>query len=280
MTEARGDRARVKAQNTGVSFAESTGRSLALWSPTLLRFRRRLRNVCAKYPRIYFSLVGFSRRSSGLVTRSSALVVEGYPRSANSWTEAAFLLLLGDSASIGHHTHASAQVKRAVEWQIPTVVLYRCPDDAVISRLMQEPRSTDLFLAYSEYVSFYSEVFSYRARFLLVSFSQATNDLEGVVGALNQRFGTSFGVPEPRTHSPARIHALVDELTRERIGDLRASYSVHRSQRELKEREEYRRTLFADIEAPQLQLIRRAALSWFRRLENANTLQPRGIANT
>jgi hypothetical protein len=57
------------------------------------------------------------------VSRTTQLVIEGYPRLGNTFAVVAFLQAQKEDVRIAHHLHAPAQVIRAARWRIPTIVL-------------------------------------------------------------------------------------------------------------------------------------------------------------
>jgi len=85
---------------------------------TGLRFA--LRSVLGRSPAVYFGIQRLrpSRRHL-LVKKDTEIVIEGYPRSANTFAVAAFLLAQGRAVKIAHHLHVPAQVIQAVRWGIP-----------------------------------------------------------------------------------------------------------------------------------------------------------------
>src|SRR5215211_5813810 len=89
------------------------------------------------HPAVYFSLYRLMRQDvSRIVTPDTQLVIEGFPRSGNSFARSAFVMAQSESPGkirIAHHMHVPAQVVRAARWQIPTLVVIRRPRDAVLS---------------------------------------------------------------------------------------------------------------------------------------------------
>ena len=101
------------------------------WTRTL---RHRAKTFVGARPWLFFPL--FRPRPAFddlLVTRSSDLCIEGFPRSGNSFAVGAVEHAQSTPIQIAHHTHVPANAMRACEWDIPTLVLVREPKDAVIS---------------------------------------------------------------------------------------------------------------------------------------------------
>src|SRR5215211_6607259 len=97
------------------------------------------------HPTVYFSLYRLLRQDvARIVTPDTQLVIEGFPRSGNSFARRAFVMAQSDTQikhHIAHHLHVPAQVVRAARWQIPTLVLIRRPKDAVLSLVLRDPIS-------------------------------------------------------------------------------------------------------------------------------------------
>jgi hypothetical protein len=147
-------------------------------------------------PDVYFTLFRLLRTRKDLsraVTPDTQLVIEGFPRSGNSFARRAFIMAQDqgfDKTRIAHHLHVPAQVVRAAQWQIPTLVLIRRPKDAVLSLAIRDPISVDQALRY--YVSFYETAEKYRDAYVLGLFEEVTEDFGQVIKRINDKFGTTF----------------------------------------------------------------------------------------
>jgi hypothetical protein len=147
-----------------------------------------MRAKIARSPRLYPYLA--RGRRVWLATPESDIVIDGFPRSANTFSVHAFRMMNPD-ATIAHHTHAPAQVLRAVQLGLPTIVLLRRPRGAVISEVIREPRKT-LGRTLRDWLSFYDTVSPVAGSFVLGEFDTITSDYGAVIEAVNERFGTSF----------------------------------------------------------------------------------------
>jgi hypothetical protein len=132
------------------------------------------------HPSVYFSLYRLLRTRKDLtraVTPDTQVVIEGFPRSGNSFARRAFIMAQEetfDVTRIAHHLHVPAQIVRAAQWRIPTLVLIRRPRDAVLSLVIRDPISVDQALKY--YISFYETSERYRDAFVLGRFEEITED--------------------------------------------------------------------------------------------------------
>jgi len=186
------------------------------WFHTL---RHRAKTFVGARPRLFFPL--FRRRAGYddlLVTRSTDLCVEGFPRSANSFAVGAVRHAQPAPVAIAHHTHVPANPMRACEWGIPTVVLIREPSDAVVSLVaLQKEVRDDAFApprsvrdGLSAWRAFYRALVPYRERgaFVVAPFRTVIHDVGRVLEQVNAHFGTEF---VPFDHTEAAVAAVHDE---------------------------------------------------------------------
>lgn len=165
-----------------------------------------------RWPRLYVEVMRYRWRNSRALKRivdsKANLVIEGFPRSANSFALAALRSVNGDSSElrIATHIHSTAQVKLAVKWGLPCMVLIREPDGAVPSLLayavqLDKLRAGDLSQSGKEllvrywikrYVSFYQQIRHYRDKVLFVDFEEVIQDFGAVTRRFNEKFDTQF----------------------------------------------------------------------------------------
>jgi hypothetical protein len=178
------------------------------------RLRHHVRRPLARTPYVWDAtmLVRPDKRST-LARRDSALVIDGFLRSGNTFSVAAFVVANGDQLHLGRHLHGGPHILRAARLGVPAVVLIRRPTDAVASYLIRRPSLTpDDALA--EYVDFYRTCWRVRDHFVVGLFDDVIADFGSVVRAVNERFGTSFRPFEPTADNQASAFALVEEMNR------------------------------------------------------------------
>jgi hypothetical protein len=156
-------------------------------------------------------------KRSTLAGPRTAIVIEGFLRSGNTYSVAAFQVANGFDAHIGHHLHGGAHVRRAVRLGLPTVVLVRRPADAVSSYLVRRPTLTpdDALL---EYLDFHRTAWPARDGFVVAPFTQVVADFGAVTSRVNERFGTSFACFDGAEASHVAALALVEEMNRRECG--------------------------------------------------------------
>ncbi len=153
-------------------------------------------------------------RGHGVLVSSPGVevLIEGYPRSANSFTVAAFARAQGWPGSgggrIAHHTHAPAHVIEAIRRKVPAIVLIRDPAEAVLEFVLVKPDLT-VRQALRGYLRFYEPLLPFSHAFVTARFEEATTDLGPVIERVNDRFGTSF---LPFVHSQEEERAVFAEM--------------------------------------------------------------------
>jgi hypothetical protein len=120
------------------------------------------------------------------------LIVDGYPRSANSFLAMAFKVA-NPQVRVRSHCHWPTHVIAALRRGKPACVLIRQPEDAIASTAVHT-RGT-LAWATRRYVDYYEALLPYRDRMLVITFDQATTRLRDVFEEMNQRFGLTLNLP-------------------------------------------------------------------------------------
>lgn len=180
-------------------------------SRALFKVEKWLQIHAGKRPRVFFPLYSMIRKDSPqVVTPETRMVIEGYPRSANSFAVVAFNQAQGGGERLANNLHVPAQVIRAAKWRIPTLVLLRNPRDAALSYAVRDPISVEQALEY--YVSFYETVAEYRDHYVLGLFEEVTEDYGPVIERVNEKFGADFSVFRHTPENVAKVFALIDEV--------------------------------------------------------------------
>ncbi|MDF2233463.1 hypothetical protein P2H44_12960 [Albimonas sp. CAU 1670] len=196
----------------------------------LPRLRRRLRNRLAELDGLYLPLARLARPDHA-VGPATELVVEGFPRSANSWIEGC-VREAWPGLRVAQHLHAAASLRAAARRGLPAMLLLRAPEAAVASLLLREPAIYDPALGFEEYVRFHAGLAGAVDRLLVVPFEAATGPFPAVARALVARFALDWPVPDWSPAREAGAWAQVDRLTRDRVGRAHVSYSPAQAEAE------------------------------------------------
>jgi hypothetical protein len=122
------------------------------------------------------------------------LLIEGYPRSANTFAVAAISGAQPRPIRIAHHLHAPGHAIAAVRRGLPALVLVRDPEEAVVELVLLKPALT-LGQALRGYVRFYAPLLPHRHGFVVATTEEVLAAVAVAVRRLNARFGTSFVEP-------------------------------------------------------------------------------------
>ena len=169
----------------------------------------RVRRVAARRRWTYMPLLRVRRLRLHLAARpDSAVCIEGFPRSGNTYAVATFEQANPTAGHIARHLHAIGQIQQALRHRVPTVVLVRDPVDAVASLAVRGTQATlvDLF---RDYTDLYGYVVGVKSRLGIVGFQELTADAGVVSDRLATHFGTDFARFE---HSPERDVAVVARI--------------------------------------------------------------------
>jgi hypothetical protein len=125
-----------------------------------------------------------------VVTPDTAIVIEGYPGSANSFAREAFQLANPD-ARIASHLHSVAQLREGSRLGVPLLALLRPPDDAIVSLLARFEGFT-FGHELRRYARFYRRLTGVAEDVELATFEEVSHSFGDVITRVNHRFGAAF----------------------------------------------------------------------------------------
>ena len=147
----------------------------------------------SRWPRAYCWALHHRVSTVQVVDRRTDVVVEGFPRSSNSFVRES-LLATEPALRIASHVHQPAHVRQAVRLNVPTLVLVRDPMSAVVSMLLRDPHRRPADLA-RWYIDFHREAWPVAERVHLVGFEAATQRFADVLALVSSLTGRSLGAP-------------------------------------------------------------------------------------
>ncbi len=177
----------------------------------LWRYAGVIHHAAGPYPALFYPLHALRHggRVPQAVARDTEIVIEGFPRSGNTFALLGFQLAQGRSVKTADHLHVPAQIMRAAEWDIPAVVVIREPEAVVRSLVVKYPYLSPRHVLQG-YAAFYERCLPYRDKLVAATFEQATCDLGAVIDRVNARFGTRFLRFEHTTANERRVFAALD----------------------------------------------------------------------
>jgi len=178
----------------------------------LARARFRAQDAVARSPAMLRLSYALRRgRSDFLVDRDTDLLIEGFPRSANTFAAWAFMLT-NPGQKLAHHVHTRAHVLMALRQGVPALILLREPEAAIRSFLVRRPE-IPAPVAVRRYVAFHEGIAGRADELVFARFETVVNDFNRVVDAVNRGFGTAFEGFGP-TVGKAEVFAAIDDANR------------------------------------------------------------------
>jgi len=162
----------------------------------LQRLNPRFDDICRKYWWFYPLFIKYrqTEKLSLVVESNTDLVIEGFPRSANSFAFAAITSSQPRPFKIAHHLHHEAQICLAAHYKVPMLILIRHPVDACVSMAIY-CQDTDISGLLYRWVEFYNCAMKHAKHICFAEFNTVTHDIASVLRRLNCKFKSKLRVP-------------------------------------------------------------------------------------
>ena len=154
-----------------------------------------LKEMINSSPRL-FSIIGpinehpdFYRR---VVRSGDDIVIEGFPRSANTFATYAFFHAQPNPIKAGNHFHSGMQIQLAGRYKVPALVVYREPRAAIKSFIVYHLGEVSARQAINRYIDFHESILITRNAFVAAPFEEVTSDFGLSIDRLNDFFKTDF----------------------------------------------------------------------------------------
>lgn len=178
--------------------------------------KNRIKHFIGRFPSIFvpfYKLVGPGRNQKLLYGDDTELVIEGFPRSANTFAVVAFEQAQSRPVKSAHHLHVEAQLVKAALDNKPAVALIRNPEDCFRSLLIRHPR-TPVMWAVNRYIHFYTAVEKLGDKCLVVTYEDVTKDMGAVIRRINSRFNTDYDVPVHDDEMVKKVFKEVESINK------------------------------------------------------------------
>lgn len=148
--------------------------------------------------------------TSRAVDAETELVVEGFPRSGNTFALFAFRNAQGPGVRVVGHVHHPAQVKLATVRHVPTLLVIRRPLPCLASYLVAAPHGRPAGVL-KEYIRYYEELLPFLDSVVVGEFDQVTKSFSDVILEINQHFGTKFAMFDQSTENVDRVFKAIED---------------------------------------------------------------------
>lgn len=152
-----------------------------------------------------------------VVSPTTQIVIDGFPRSANTFAVIAFSMAQPHEVEVAHHVHLPAQILAAVRGNLPTILLIREPEEVVTSLVLRFPHIS-VPKALKRYVRFHRLLTPHRGAIVVADFPDVVSDYGSVIRRVNERFETRFAEFHHTPESVAECLTLIGEWDRGRFG--------------------------------------------------------------
>lgn len=151
-----------------------------------------------------------SKRSNMIVSKNSDIVIEGYPRSANTFAVAGIKLAQNDQINIASHRHEIGHIRYALQLHKPVIVLIRNPIDAIVSFIIREDVSISFSINY--YIYYYKKVNKYKNRVLILKFDEIIDHLDKSIDKINKKFNLYLSLIKINNTTNNKILGMVASM--------------------------------------------------------------------
>jgi hypothetical protein len=183
-------------------------------SEAKIRLVRVAKRLIWPHPLLYYPY-GILRKRGNSLNTDFEFYMGGYPRSANTFSQVAFMSA-NPKTKILTHRHVPTFVLNLTRNGIPGLVLIRKPLDAAVSAAIYNGRSLEAAVAY--WNDYYETLLPIRSELFLARFEDVTHDFGAVMRALNDRWGTSFVPFEHTPENASRCFQATEDICRGQYG--------------------------------------------------------------
>ena len=143
-------------------------------------------------------------------------VIEGFPRSANTFASVAFEVSQPAEVKFGNHFHSPAQFVLAKKYGIPAMLVLREPVSACKSYLLHSP-GLKAAEALERYIAFHRPLLEIRDFLAVAPFEEITTDFGQSILRMNRMFGCAFSAFDHTDESARKVFATIQDRRNMRL---------------------------------------------------------------
>lgn len=162
------------------------------------------------FPPFFYLLYYSNKKKYALVKEDTDLLIDGFPRSANTFAYV-FIELTQPVKKLAHHVHLPVQYYRSIKFKSPAVLLIRNPVDAAVSMFIRRPTYFPYFI-FLYYYLFHKKISKIKNAILIVKFEDVISDPNLIIRKLRSKGYSGFDEVELTQNLMEKIIKRVDEL--------------------------------------------------------------------
>jgi len=171
-----------------------------------------IRSRVAVYPSLYLSIARV-KYGEAVIAPDTKFLIDGFTRSGVTFAVVAFDVAQRRPVPLAHTLHAPAHVIAAVRRGVPSLVMVREPEAAVLSAVIREP-SVTIEQALRSWIRFHTAIRPYREGFVVGLFDRVVEDYGSVIDEVNERFGTAFDRFDHTPENVALCFSIIEDRSR------------------------------------------------------------------
>lgn len=189
----------------------------------LSKLKYELRTIIGDYPSLYLPLLQLKPdRYVYAVTPKTEIMIEGFPRSGNTFAVAAFQMAQSREVILAHHLHVTAQIVKAIQLKTPAILLIRTPMDAVVSLILRQPFISPT-QGFRSYIRYYERAKIYKDHVIVSTFEEVTRDFGKIINSVNAKFNTNFNPFVHTLENLEECYKRIDQMDMEDTGKKKIS---------------------------------------------------------
>ncbi|MGB5024325.1 MAG: hypothetical protein WBO44_03200, partial [Saprospiraceae bacterium] len=178
-----------------------------------INVKYKLANQASSYPSIYTTISRILTGRNCYTTKKTDIVIDGYPRSGNTYATYAFIAVQKSNFNVANHIQKKSQFLLAEKYGIPAILLIRQPLETISSLLIRQPQYDPETLL-EGYYFLYSGLKNHNS-YIVAPFDKLINNYGSIIQKVNDKYGTNFDLYEKTNENEEKVKQIVqtqDEL--------------------------------------------------------------------
>jgi hypothetical protein len=191
----------------------------------LFNLKYKVANQVSNYPALYKTISKGLTGRDCYTTKRTDMVIDGHPRSANTYATYAFKIAQRKDLVVANHIHKKSQFLTAEKYGIPAILLIREPLDCLTSLLIRQPKYDPKAL-FEGYDFLYNGLKNSNG-FVVGEFNKVVNSYAEIIDGVNKKFGKDFDLYYKTDENEEKVKHIVqtqDELKGVSDYDQRVAY--------------------------------------------------------